>query len=189
MNIGLLGELQVEQRLVELGWHPVRLDTAQMAINADLLAIRRKSRIAIQVKTTDALSRHSHSGFLGFGYATNHLRDKTPVFNSKDSPLLADVIVGVSYRAKETRFVVLPVAQAEKLCRIWVNFWYKTPLLSGERRTTNFPIYLCFTATRGTHSKHHERMKRNLLAFEDKWEVLNEPIEKLHDPKAWPVLK
>ncbi len=30
-NVGLLGELQVEQRLVEMGWHPVRLDTGRMA--------------------------------------------------------------------------------------------------------------------------------------------------------------
>ena len=37
--VGRLGELLVEQQLIERGWHPVRLDTAQMASNADLLAI------------------------------------------------------------------------------------------------------------------------------------------------------
>jgi len=35
---------------------------------------------------------------------------------------------------------------------------------------------------------HHERMRRNLLAFEEKWRVLSEPIEKLHDPAAWQLL-
>ena len=38
--VGRLGELLVEQQLIERGWHPVRLDTAQMASNADLLAIK-----------------------------------------------------------------------------------------------------------------------------------------------------
>ena len=50
-NVGLLGELQVEQRLVEEGWHPVRLDTGRMASNADLLAVNRQHRVSIQVNT------------------------------------------------------------------------------------------------------------------------------------------
>jgi hypothetical protein len=44
-NIGLLGELQEEQRLVERGWHPVRLDTGSMTSNADLLAVDRRRRV------------------------------------------------------------------------------------------------------------------------------------------------
>ena len=38
-RIGLLGELAVEMQIVQHGWHPVRLDTAQMASNADLIAV------------------------------------------------------------------------------------------------------------------------------------------------------
>lgn len=81
-NVGLLGELQVEQRLVENAWHPVRLDTAQMASNADLLAIDRRQRVAIQVKTTGA------STSLGFGYAAAYLSGGR-VFNGKESPASA----------------------------------------------------------------------------------------------------
>lgn len=187
LNVGLLGELQVEMRLVEEGWHPVRLDTAQMAVNADLFAVRKRDRVAIQVKTTKGTG-HSHAGFLGFGYATSHLKDGTPVFNSKDSPLEADVIVGVHYVREASRFVVLPVAVAEHLCREHAKYWYNTPLLNGKVRTTNFPLYLCFTHSPGTHSKHHERMKRNLIAFENAWNVLSDPVDKLRDVKAWKVL-
>ena len=187
LNVGLLGELQVEQRLVEEGWHPVRLDTAQMAINADLFAVKRQSRVAIQVKTTNATG-HSHAGFLGFGYAAGHLKDGLPIFNSKESPLVADIIVGVSYSREQTRFVVLPVALAEKLCRKWANYWYNIPLLDGKHRTVNFPLYLCLSANRGTHTEHHEKMKQNLLTFEDAWHILQEPIAKLHDPAAWDVV-
>ncbi len=106
VNVGLLGELQVETRLVEQGWHPVRLDTAQMAVNADLFAVKGRKRVALQVKSTKGTD-HSHAGFLGFGYATAHLRDGTPIFNSKDSPLEADVIVGVHYIPGASRFVVM----------------------------------------------------------------------------------
>jgi hypothetical protein len=107
MNIGLLGELQVEERLVENGWHPIRLDTAQMASNADLIAINRRQRVSIQVKTTDAMHRHSHSHALGFGYSTSYLRDAVSIFNSKESPIIADVVVGTSYNGSASRFVVL----------------------------------------------------------------------------------
>jgi hypothetical protein len=188
INVGLLGELQVEQRLVEEGWHPVRLDTAQMAINADLFAVKQRLRVAIQVKTTKATG-HSHAGFIGFGYAANHLKEGHSIFNSKESPLVADIIVGVNYSREKTRFIVLPVAFAEKLCRRWADYWYNTPLLNGGHRTVNFPLYLCLSANRGTHTKHHDQMKRNLLAFEDAWHILSEPIEKLHDSKKWIVLR
>ena len=117
--VGRLGELLVEQQLIERGWHPVRLDTAQMTSNADLLAIREKCRVSLQVKTTNINLRHSHSQSLSFGYSTGYLRDphgSQPIFHSKPSLLVADVVVGVGYESPP-RFVVMPVAFAEKLCR------------------------------------------------------------------------
>lgn len=185
-RIGLLGELQVEQRLVEQGWHPVRLDTAQMASNADLMAVNREHRVSIQVKTTDAAKQHRHSQWLGFGYSTGYLRDGSSVFNSKRSPLIADVVVGVSLTPERSRFVVMPVAFAEALCRFHCDYWVSVPTRTKTgRRSHSFPIYLCFTADRKTHAQHYERVKRNLLAYEDCWDVLSEPIERLHDPALW----
>lgn len=39
-KIGLLEELAVELQLAKHRWYSVRLDTAQMASNADLIAIK-----------------------------------------------------------------------------------------------------------------------------------------------------
>jgi hypothetical protein len=194
-RVGLLGELETELQLVKHGWHPVRLDTAQMASNADIIAIKHKKRVAIQIKTTNSQKLHSHSQWLGFGYATGYLRDKKAIFNSKESPLIADVIIAVSYRDNLSRFVILPVALAERLCRIHADYWYGVPArkrLNGKmgKRSTSFPIYLCFTAnTASDHRAHAERMKRNIVSYENRWDVLQQPIDKLHDRKAWPVLR
>jgi hypothetical protein len=190
IRVGLLGEIEVELQLVLNGWHPVRLDTAQMASNADLLAVNKRKRVSIQVKTTDAGKQHSHSKWLGFGYSTNYIKDKKSVFNSKESPLIADVVIGVSYRTDAPRFVVMPVAFAEALCRLHCDYWYNVPTKTEKgTRSTSFPIYLAFTAERLAHKAHHDRIRRNILAFENKWSVLSEPIDKLHSAKAWRVSK
>ncbi|MDE0523086.1 MAG: hypothetical protein OXH79_14135 [Boseongicola sp.] len=156
-----------------------------MASNADLLAISREQRVCIQVKTTDSDKQHGHSQWLGFGYSTGYLKDGRRIFNSKDSPLLAYVIVAVSYRRNGSRFVVLPVVCAEKLCRSHCDCWHSVPTRAGSVRSHSFPIYLCFKAERKEHAAHHARMRRNLEAFEGNCSVLREPVERLHDPQAW----
>jgi hypothetical protein len=187
MNVGLLGELQVEQQLVERGWHPVRLDTGRMAANADLLAINRRRRVAIQVKTT-AGSGHSHSDCLAFGYANSYLTKGLPVFNAKESPLTADVVVAVHFQAHASRFVVMPVAYAEALCRLHCDYWAAVPTGIGGTRSMSFPIYLVFVGARRAHCKHHDRVKRCLAAYENAWSILEEPVERLHDPDRWRLL-
>ena len=95
---GTRGELLVEMQLIEHGWHPVRLDTAQMASNADLVAIKGVHRVSLQVKTANnATSKNPCSLSLAFGYyGTSYLHGSKPMFNSKPSPLVADIVVGVS---------------------------------------------------------------------------------------------
>jgi hypothetical protein len=79
------------------------MGAAQMASNADLFAVNHQRRVSIQVKTTNAQKQHTvalnedAAGWLNFGYATGYLRDKKPIFNSKDSPLIADVVIAVSF--------------------------------------------------------------------------------------------
>jgi hypothetical protein len=186
-ELGRLGELEVEMRLVRRGWHALRLDTSQKAWNADLLAAKGLHRIALQVKTTRADNAHSHSDALGFGYSTGYLRDGKSVFNSKSGPLLADVIVGVSFSDQVSRFVVLPVAFAEKLCRMHADWWAAVPTKNGKRGDT-FPIYMNFFGDKKAHREVHERSRRNLLAFENRWHLLEEQQERLHDPACWPIL-
>ena len=183
--VGRLGELLVKQKLIEQGWHPVRLDTAQMmATNADLLAIKEKQRVSLQVKTTNAKSGHSFSHSLSFGYATRYLRNRESIFNSKPSPLWADVIVGVHYDSSP-RFVVLPVALAEKLCRCHCDYFYSVPKRDSTKRSPSFPIYLRLFGTATAHSGQHEKIKNNLLAFENRWGLLSKPVDLLHAHTAW----
>jgi hypothetical protein len=184
-KVGRLGELLVEQQLVERGWHPVRLDTSQMAANADLLAINKAKRVSIQVKTTNAYHKHAHSDFLGFGYASSHLQKETPVFNSKLSPLIADIIVAVHYHPTTPRFVVMPVGYAELLCQAHIKHWYDIPLKKGGRRTTNFPIYLSFSRAPSTNTEHHLRMMNGLLKYENAWNIMKESPDQLRDPACW----
>lgn len=187
---GRLGELLVEQQLLERGWYPVRLDTAQMAANADIVALNRERRVSLQVKTTDAKTKHSHYNSVSFGYATAYLREGKPVFNSKPSPLVADVVVGVNYGSENSRFIVMPVAFAEKLCRFHCDYSYSAPLqTTGGKRSPSFRIYLRFVAGRSeVHEEHNEKISRNILAFEDRWDILSEPIDRLHDEEAWNLL-
>lgn len=187
-NVGLLGELQVEQKLVERGWHPVRLDTASMASNADLLAINREKRVAIQVKTTRGKG-HSHADFLGFGYSTGYCREGKPIFNAKISPLIADIVVGVSYLESGSRFVVMPVGFAEKLCRHHCDYWSAVPTKGSGKRSISFPIYISLSSNRQAHREHHGRNSRNLLKFEDGWDILNAEPEQLRNPEAWELCR
>jgi hypothetical protein len=191
VDVGLIGELLVELRLAENGWRPMRLDARRTAVNADVIAVREKLRVSIQVKATKGFG-HSHASDLGFGYSSDFLEGGT-VFNGKPGPFVADVVVGVSYDPAGSRFVVLPVALAEQVCARHCAYWHSIPATkrkTGEpgERSRSFPIYLAFKKTRGTHVEHHTRMQRNLLAFEDRWDVLSEPVERLHDPRAWPLL-
>jgi hypothetical protein len=190
MNIELMGELLVQTKLVEHGWHPLPLNTSQTACNADLIAVNGLRRVSIQVKTTDAINKpHSHSHSMFFGYAAGYLENGTPFFNSKESPPVADVIVAVNYAGAESRFVVLPVALAEKLCRSAADYWSSVRKRNGETRKPSFPIYLALkrVTTRSDHVAQDERVRRNLEAFENEWRVLCEPSDKLHDGDQWPM--
>ena len=187
MNIGLLGELAVEAQIVRYGWHPIRLDTAQMASNADLMAVDKTRRLMLQIKTTDGRSSNSHSDCLGFGNAGNYGKNGTPIFNSKKSPLIADVVVGVHYLQDKNRFVVLPVGLAEKICQFHCNYWFKVPKKNNEKRSPSFQIYLAFLKSPKTHSEHHNRIIRNLRDYENAWHVLDIDPEKLRDPNEWQI--
>ena len=185
--IGRLGELLVEKQLIEHGWHPVRLDTAQMASNADLVAIKGLHRVSLQVKTANnATSASTRSLSVAFGYyGTGYVHGAKLMFNSKPSPLVVDIVVGVSYGASP-RFVVLPVALAEMLTRKHFDYWYPVPKKDGSQRSPSFPFHLRFPIESGhPHLAHLRMIERHLLAFENHWELLSEPPNRLHDKAEW----
>ena len=179
------GKSLVDQRLIERGgWH---LDTAQLASNADLVAIKGMHCVSLQVKTANnPRSENPHSLSLAFGYyGPKYLDRSKPMFNSKPSPLVADIIVGVSYGVSP-RFVVLPVAFAEKLCRKHFDYWYPVPKKDGSQRSPSFPFHLHFPiAPNNPNACHLKTIERDCLAFENRWERLSEPIDRLHDETAW----
>ena len=181
--IGRLGELLVEQQLITRNWHPVRLDTAQLASNADLVAIKEMQRVSLQVKTTNN-EKSPHAPVLTFGFSTGYLSHHKPVFNSKPSPLMADIIVGVSYAATSPRFVVLPVALAEKLCREKCDLWNSTPKKDGTKHSPSFPIKFFLTKRGGAFARFDGKMTEILLSFEDRWDLLSKPIDRFHDDKT-----
>ena len=168
-ELGRVGKQLVEQRLIERSW------VVQLAANVDLLAVNKKSRVSLQVKTT----KESNNFF--FGHSTAYRRDPKKLFKFG-----ADVVVGLNYPA--SKFVVLPVVFAEKLCRAHFDYWNEVPKKDGSQRSP-FPIYLRFDtdtlAQSYRHRPHHEKMKRNLSRFEDRWGLLSEPIDRLHDETAW----
>lgn len=181
VEIGRIGELEVELELVRRGWHALRLDTSQRAWNADLLCAKGPYRVAIQVKATDADKGHGHSKSLGFGYATGFLRDKKTVFNSKSGPLIADVVVAVSSSKMGSRFVVLPVGLAEQLCQRHIKWWYAIPTNTKTgKRSQSFPIYMNFKQEKSKHA-HQTKMREIFLSYENKWDVLEEPLDRLRD--------
>jgi hypothetical protein len=133
---------------------------------------------------------HSHAHAIQLGYSTGYLTGGKSFFNSKESPLVADIVVAINCAGADSRFVVLPVAFAETLCRFAADYWDHVPKRNGEGRSTSFPIYLPLrrTTQAQAHVAQSERMQRNVLAFENAWHVLAEPIDKLHDAAQWPLL-
>ena len=112
----------------------------------------------------------------------------------KIANLIADVVISVvSDYPRTSRFVVMPVSFAEALCCHHCDYWTNVKTATGKQRSDSFPIYLCLeadlTGKTPADVAHHERVKRNLLKFEDAWYVLSEPFAKLHDPKKWPLLR
>ena len=185
-KVGRLGELLVEQRLIEKGWHPVRLDTSQMAANADLLAINKAKRISIQVKTTNAAKKHVHSDHIGLGFTSDKSLDGGPVFNSKASPLIADVVVAVRYQMPQSKFVVLPVGLAENLCAKYIKYLKELPKKDGKTRK-GFGIYLPYLTVSKKHETLGTSISTKLKEFEDRWDILKEEPEILRDPSKWPI--
>lgn len=173
LDIGLIGELLVELKLAELGWHPIRLDSRRAAANADLIALRGAERTVIQVKTSHAQTGGSHPYSLHLGRAGAFLRTGSSFFNSKDGPMAADLIVGVYYRPSATRFFVLPVSVAETLCQRHALYWNSVTKRTGGQRDASFPVYIPFDNPSRAHAQHFGALAKTLGSFEERWDLLS----------------
>lgn len=182
-RMGPLAKPLVEKLLHEHGWETERLFESA---NADFRASRGEHRVSLKVKATNANS--SRRGSINFGNAKGYLCQDKSVFNSSLGSIKADVIVGVSYEEhdiKSSRFVIMPVGFAEKLCRFHCDYQSSLIKLDGQTRNLGFPMYLRFEKARSNHPEHDEKIISSLREFENKWEILSEPTSKLHDETAW----
>ena len=103
-------------------------------MNGDLIAIRGRSRIVVQVKSALSWSRPS------FGHAGPYLIDGKPFFNKDNPTVLADALVTVCGSAETPIFHVFSIDNAEQLARREAEKWYAQANRSGEKRSPHFPL-------------------------------------------------
>lgn len=130
---GKIGEVLVELELLKRDWHVERLDGAAKAVNGDLIAIKGRKKIVIQVKSALSWNRPS------FGHARDFVLKQRPFFNKDNPTVFAEALVTVCCSASAPRFHVFEINEAEKLARVRAKKWYETPTKSGKQRSPNFP--------------------------------------------------
>ncbi|MEQ1904888.1 MAG: hypothetical protein ABL888_11940 [Pirellulaceae bacterium] len=185
IDLGLVGEIDVRRELAAEGWLTINTNTEKGNFpNVDLIAAKGTEARAIQVKTSDA-EKGSHAHCLFMGRGQGWLTNKTPFYNSKPGPLRCSVVVLVHAQRLRSRFVVLPVALAEQLAREIVERWYRVPMRDGAQRSAGFDARPQFTRLRKNHVPAHVSVQRTLLAFEDRWDVLDHSIAELEDFQRW----
>jgi hypothetical protein len=182
---GLVGEIDVRRELAAEGWLTINTNTEKGNFpNVDLIAAKGTEARAIQVKTTDA-EKGSHSYCLFMGRGQGWLTNKTPFYNSKSGPLRCSVVVLVHAQRLRSRFVVLPVALAEHLARGMVEAYYRMPMRDGAQRSAGFDARAQFTRLRKNHTQADVTVQRTLLAFEDRWDILDHSIAELENIERW----
>lgn len=188
-EIGRLGKQLLEKRLRKHGWRPKRIDREREASNADIraLSLDGARRVCLKAQVSDADIKN-RGGSIFFGKSGNYLLGSRSIFNSKPGSVIADIVVGVSYDSHDiesSRFMVMPVAFAEKLCRFHCEYQAEILKRAGKKRNLDFLMFLRFEKARSNHPEHDEKIISSLQKFENKWEILSEPISKLHDETAW----
>ena len=129
-----IGEVLVELELLKRDWHVERLDGAAKAVNGDLIAIKGRKRVVIQVKSALSWKRPS------FGHAGAFLKYGKPIFNSGDATIFADVLVTVCGTSDEPYFLVFTIEDAETLARAKATEAFAKPKRDGNKRSPDFPI-------------------------------------------------
>jgi Holliday junction resolvase-like predicted endonuclease len=170
----------VINELLRKGWHVVNLNAINNTPNADLIAIKNKNRITIQVKGMDGNEDKSFRHHVTFSrVCTEYLDHQIPFFNAKKSPVKADYFVGVT-QTKDGRatFLVMPVREAERVARKIASWWGAVPKRDGSKRSGNFASMVAIRLE-GVNSKHPEHMKfyRSVEPYIENWKILEGKTE------------
>jgi hypothetical protein len=187
IDIGLIGEIDVRRELAAEEWLTINTNTEKGNFpNVDLIAAKDQEARHIQVKSTsgDRL-RNAHAHCLNFGHAQGWLEKRTPFFNGKRGILTSSIIVLVNVRRDRSRFVVLPVALAEKIARAHAEEWFDTPKRDGKRRSAGFSARPCFTRLKKDPTDLDKTLIAILHSYENRWDLLNESPEVLSNSDAW----
>lgn len=188
IDIGLLGEIDVRRELAAEGWLTINTNTEKGNFpNVDLIAARDQEAQHIQVKSTSGEAGGSHSHCLNLGHAQGWLLNREPFFNNKRGVLKSSVVVLVNVRRRQSRFVVLPVALAEKIARAHAKEWFGIPKKDGTGRSAGFSARPNFTRLKANPTDLDKKLIAVLQSYEDSWHLLNQSPEQLSDPKAWPL--
>ena len=131
-----IGERIVANELTFRGFLAVNANSGEENFpNLDLIALKGGQRSTIQVKASNA---SSHKG----QYRLGQYRETGDYFNRKTGPK-ADVIIAVYlYSPIKYSCLILPVKDAERVCRQHGARWMNTPKRNGQKRSPNFPIFV-----------------------------------------------
>lgn len=135
MANGKIGELLGELELTARGWHVERLDGSSKAANGDLIALKGRSRVVLQVKTNGSQKNRAY-----LGHAGSFLTGNGSFFNGRGATIEADFVVSVTGGHLAARFFVFTVDEAEKLARKHSIEWHAVPTKAGRPRSSNFPV-------------------------------------------------
>jgi hypothetical protein len=167
--------------LLRHGWHAVNLNTVNNTPNADLIAIKGKKRITIQVKGMDGNEDKTFRHHIAFSRTCKgYLIDGEPFFNSKipsSIQVRADYFVGVT-QAKNVAatFLILPIREAERTARSIAKWWYAVPKRNGGRRSPNFASQVAIRpeGIKKNHQKKERYFYEKVHPFINKWSVLGQ---------------
>ncbi len=134
--IKAIGERIVANELTFRGWLAVNANSGEEnSPNVDLMALRGDKRVTIQVKTSSARSNEDQH-FMGY------YKEQGAYFNAKPGPT-SDFVVSVYVNSPTNyRCLVLPVGDAERMCKLAGEHWMNVPKKDGGRRSPNFRILL-----------------------------------------------
>jgi hypothetical protein len=122
-NVGRIAERIVANELEDRGIRVSDLNKEGTAANADLVAIRGRQTLQIQVKGTSQGDRDRCK--VGYGYFRAQILDGSqPIFNRSEGFYIADVVVLVAVRSlKEYSCIILPIDKAKEAANLHLMAW------------------------------------------------------------------
>jgi hypothetical protein len=166
---GRIGERLAANELEERGFSVTSLNKEGNAANADLIATKAGKPWQIQVKTTRVAPDKPWEVYLGYTNQKHVDGQGRELYNQHpDGFYRADFVVLVAFKSlKDYRSIVMPVAIAEKLFQIQLDWYWTTP--TRKKGTVKVPSRV-WVHLDDRAKKVEER--EILRQYEDRWDIL-----------------